>query len=118
MLSFKECKMKVRNLQEESHPPTCSCENWLQHWENNSGEKKNTCSALNCSKNAEVGGHVQKRNVGDDRWYIIPICKSCNGKYGQEYEVETHTTFISIDLTSQCGQQLVNEELSKDRRFK
>ena len=101
--------MKVRNLQEESHSPTCACESWLEHWEKNCGKKAGICSALNCSKKAEVGGHVQKRDVGNDSWYIIPICKGCNGKHGQEYEVKSGTTFITVHETNQCRQQsLIN----------
>jgi len=101
--------MKVRNLQEEPHPPTCACNSWLEHWEKNSVKKAGICSALNCSKNTEVGGHVQKRNVNDDSWYIIPICKSCNGKLGQEYEVKTDTIFIPIKGTNQCRKEsLIN----------
>ena len=105
--------MIVRNLQEEPHSPTCCCNSWLEHWENNCGKKADICSALNCSKNAEVGGHVQKINENDDHWFIIPICKSCNSKHGQEYEVKANTTFISIDVNIQCGQQLINKTLSE-----
>jgi len=50
--------MIVRNLQESPHSPTCCCNSWLEHWENNCGRKADICSSLNCSKNAEVGGHV------------------------------------------------------------
>ena len=103
--------MKVINLQEEPHSPTCSCNSWLEHWEKNSVKKAGICSALNCSKNAEVGGHVQKINVSDDSWYIIPICKSCNGKLGEEYEVKTDTTFISVHETNQCRQQAIIDSI-------
>ncbi|MDR2575845.1 MAG: hypothetical protein LBC52_05315 [Treponema sp.] len=104
-LLSKEFKMIVRNLQEKPHSPTCACDNWIEHWERNSGKKADICSAFICSKSAEVGGHVQKRNINDDNWYIIPICKSCNNELGQEYEVKTDTTFISVNETNQCRQK-------------
>jgi hypothetical protein len=113
----KESKMTVRNLQEVSHSPTCGCKTWLQHWENNSGKNAKTCSALDCSQAAEVGGHVQKRNVNDDSWYIIPICKGCNGKHGQEYEVKADTTFVTVAGTNQCGTQVIGETLYEAGRF-
>ena len=109
--------MKVKNLEHEPHPPKCVCEIWLQHWENNSGKKAGDCSALGCSKKAEVGGHVQKKDASGDRWYIIPICKSCNGKLGQEYEVKDDTIFISVDETDQCGLHIINKTLYNAGRF-
>ena len=27
-----------------------------------------------------VGAHVQKVNSNDKKWYIVPLCKSCNQK--------------------------------------
>ena len=108
--------MKVRNLK-GSHSLTCVCDSWLQHWENNSGKKAENCSVLNCSQKAEVGGHVQKRGVSDNNWYIIPICTGCNNKHGQEYEVKEDTGFISVNETSQCGQQLINEALIKAGKY-
>jgi hypothetical protein len=96
--------MKVRNIQEGSRTPTCGCKSWLQHWEKNSGQKAETCSALGCSNPANVGGHVQKRNVGDDSWYIIPICTFHNNQFGQEYDVKANTVFTRVGKTSRCGQ--------------
>jgi len=96
--------MKVRNLEEKPSSPNCECNSWIEHWKINSGKKVGICSALNCSNEAEVGGHIQKRNCGDDSWYIIPICKSCNGKLGQEYEVKEGTICVPIGRTNQCRQ--------------
>jgi len=109
--------MKVRNLQEEPHSPTCGCKSWIKHWENNYRRNAGICSALNCSNNAEVGGHVQKRNVDDDNWYIIPICKSCNGKHGHEYEVKMDTTFISVNVTNQCKQKSLIDSIKEATRM-
>jgi len=95
--------MRVRNIQEGSRTPTCGCGTWLQHWENNSHQKAGTCSASGCSRQADVGGHVQKRGVGDDSWYIIPICTPCNNQRGQEYDVEPGTIFVPIGKTPNCG---------------
>jgi hypothetical protein len=106
--------MEVRNLKEKPHPPKCGCDSWLQHWEINSGKKSDTCSASGCSNKAEVGGHVLKRNVGDENWYIIPICKACNGKHGQEYEVKEDNT-VPVGATENCEAQMINKIVTKHR---
>ena len=109
--------MKVRNLEHEPHPPKCTCENWLQHWENNSGKKAGTCSTFGCLQKAGVGGHVQKRDGSGDSWYIIPICKGCNSDLGQDYEVKDDTVFTLVCTTDQCGLHLINKTLHEAGHF-
>ena len=36
------------------------------------------CSATDCSKGAFVGAHVRKADSLDNRYYIVPLCSSCN----------------------------------------
>lgn len=51
---------------------------WLDYWEKKTGSKAFFCSASNCFSSNLVGAHVQKANSTDNRWYIIPLCSSCN----------------------------------------
>jgi len=92
----------VRNLEHESDPPTCGCGTWIRHWENGSNKKKGNCCAYACFEKADRGGHVQKRKVGDDSWYIIPICAKCNRKLGEEYYVNDDTFFVPVGKNSRC----------------
>jgi len=93
----------AKNLERSASPPKCGCSTWIRHWENNSGKQAETCSALGCSNHASVGGHVQKKGVSNNRWYIIPICKACNGQQGLEFHVKAKTVFIHVGKTEQCG---------------
>ena len=106
--------MKVKNINGEQ-VINCGCDSWLTHWENNSGSLVHgLCSAKDCEKEAEVGGHVEIIEAEND-WealksskpsniFIIPICRGCNAKYGQAYEVKPRTIPVSTEKTDQCGQ--------------
>jgi hypothetical protein len=96
--------MDAKNLQHDSHSPNCGCGTWIHHWENYSTKKAGLCSALNCPNTATIGGHVQKKGVGDNNWYIIPICSSHNNRFGQGYDVKSDTVFAPVGKTSSCGQ--------------
>jgi hypothetical protein len=89
--------MVVRNLQEGSRPVPQGYTSWLQYWEENSNKKAGICCAFGCSNSAEVGGHIQKRGVNDNSWYIIPICKNCNNQRGKEYNVKSNTDFVPVN---------------------
>jgi len=41
--------------------PPSGYDSWLDYWEQNSG-----------------GSHVQKVSSTDQKWYIMPLCDSCN----------------------------------------
>ena len=75
--------MKVRNLNGTSQND-CSCGSWLKHWEKHSHKKADLCSAYGCMHKATKGGHVQKEDPADMHWYIVPLCDSCNNRFGQE----------------------------------
>lgn len=81
----------------------CKCGSWLQHWKNFSGQTANRCVVNNCGNNPEVGGHVQKDNPLDQSWFIIPICKSCNGKNGQDLYIDDAVNLVSANVSQTCG---------------
>jgi hypothetical protein len=82
--------MKVRNVNGTSQR-SCSCGSWLKHWENHSHEKAAFCSRMYCGAKATDGAHVQKDNIYDKGWYIIPLCHSCNMELGKELLVYDRT---------------------------
>ncbi len=94
--------MKVKNLNGTSGN-TCNCGSWLQHWKNYSGQTANKCVVNNCGNNPEVGGHVQKDSLLDQNWYIIPICKTCNAKRGQDLDIYDKVKLVSENVSQTCG---------------
>ena len=53
---------------------------WLDYWEKQTGKKLNVCGASGCNGTDPVGAHVQKANSYDNRWYVTPLCKTCNNR--------------------------------------
>jgi len=94
--------MKVKNLNGTSNN-ICKCGSWLQHWNNFSGQTANRCVVNHCTNDPEVGGHVQKDSLLDQNWYIIPICKSCNGKSGQDLYIDDAVNLVSANVSKTCG---------------
>ena len=82
----KMTKVKNLNGTDDNKVPS-GYKSWKHWWETKKKRKFGTCSCGDCSSDAEVGAHVQK--VGpSDRWYIVPLCISCNvGKKNVEFEV-------------------------------
>lgn len=51
---------------------------WLEYWEAQAGRKVTFCGAKGCLGTDLVGAHVQKAYSDDTKWYIVPLCRSCN----------------------------------------
>jgi len=74
----------VHNLNGTSdNLPPKGYSSWKEWWEEKKGRKFSTCSRSGCATSAEVGAHVQKV-YGGNAWYIVPLCRSCNGKSSTE----------------------------------
>ena len=69
--------MKVKNLNGTAEL-SCKCSSWLEHWSKFTGKNRNTCSNVFCFSDDIIGAHVQKYNLLDNKWYIVPLCKKCN----------------------------------------
>lgn len=81
---------KVKNLNgtDGNTPGSKGYATWKEFWEGETGKKFSTCSCSGCNASAKVGAHVQKYNVADNKWYIVPLCISCNvSKKDQVFEV-------------------------------
>ena len=86
--------MKVRNAKGTSiwKNPSCKCHTWIEHWEKNSNiripVKCPACGSVVKDKSDWDGAHVKKVSSRDERYYIVPLCSSCNPKDDLEFEVD------------------------------
>ncbi len=95
--------MKVTNINNTSSN-TCQCGSWLDHWKNYSGQSVPTyCPEEKCLSKPEVGAHVQKYGSTDRSWYIVPLCKACNGKTGQTLTISDTVKLVSANVGDTCG---------------
>jgi hypothetical protein len=79
--------MRIINIDGTSDN-TCGCGSWLDHWLNFSGQSlPRYCPETSCTNKPEVGAHVQKNSNSDKNWYIVPLCKGCNGKRSESLEI-------------------------------
>ena len=76
--------------------PACPCKSWIEHWDYNSGVARPSICPV-CKKqmtDTDVdGGHVKVTHYfnikqrcwmqcNDEKYYITPICSSCNSRGG------------------------------------
>lgn len=85
--------MKIKNVKGSSkvspNPPS-GYKSWLEYWEVNSRNKLNSFQYYSCPACGRSflrmnfdGCHVQKVDSDDKKWYIIPLCDSCNHTKGE-----------------------------------
>lgn len=97
--------MKVNNVNGTTDS-TCRCGSWLEHWKKfRGGMLPTSCSERTCTKNPEVGAHVQKDSASDKGWYIVPLCKDHNGQTGKSLDIMDSTTLVSASVSQTCGKQ-------------
>ena len=80
--------MKIKNVKGSSKvspKAPAGYASWLNYWEQNFGqtlEDGHTYQCPACGKYFERknfdGCHVQKVDLADKKWYIMPLCDSCN----------------------------------------
>lgn len=91
---------KVKNINGTSDND-CKCGSWLKHWMKYSGQTANWCSEKSCINKDLVGAHVQKADVSDMSWYIIPLCSSHNKSSGVLETMES-VKFVSANRKETC----------------
>jgi hypothetical protein len=73
--------MFVKNVNGSGrYPAPKGYSSWLEYWKAQTGINPTYCSADNCWGTNLVGAHVQKAYSSDQRWYIVPLCVSCNNR--------------------------------------
>lgn len=99
--------MKILNIKGTAELK-CNCGTWKEHWKNMSGRNKwpRKCGVKGCRNDAKVGAHV-KFDDGrtTDHWYILPMCRSCNGKKHNLTGVSADKRFWAIwaNQAGTCG---------------
>lgn len=72
-------KIKVKNVEGSSRfDAPQGCDSWLDYWSKEKGRNPRYCAVDNGHNPELVGGHVQKVNSTDAKWYIVPLCVGCN----------------------------------------
>lgn len=94
---------------------TCCCGSWLEHWKQYSGQRANYCVVTGCGGRPEAGGHVQERGTMDENVYVIPLCRACNDKKGQEMVIFDGVNLVPVNLAETCGGQQQQERVVAGR---
>ena len=94
--------MHVKNLNGTAQY-RCNCGDWYTHWRKFSGQIANRCVVIGCNSIDLVGGHVQRENHHDSSWYVIPICRACNGRRGQSLNIFDKCKLVSANVSNTCG---------------
>lgn len=90
---------KVKNLNGTADYKAKDGKAWLENWEKHKEKKASECYNEEC-KNTDnlVGAHVQKCGENtDNKWYIIPFCKSCNGKKSTEEFKVSYIELVAVN---------------------
>ena len=86
--------MRVKNAKGTSRwsSPTCKCRTWIEHWKNNAAvnipSRCPACGNVIKDKSDWDGAHVKKIKSYDERYYIVPLCSSCNSRNDLEFDVD------------------------------
>ncbi|MCX7716639.1 MAG: hypothetical protein N2Z73_04410 [Endomicrobia bacterium] len=95
--------MKVKNINGTTQN-ICKCGSWLKHWENYSKQAlPSTCPVENCKQRPEVGAHIQKDSLFDNKWYILPLCKTHNSYTRKTIVVSDSIVLVSANVSETCG---------------
>ena len=94
--------MRIRNVMEPKSEG-CRCGGWLDHWNVFSRQRANFCMVIGCDGKPETGGQVQKE--GDDKVYIVPLCKACAAKAGQELDIVSTVNLVSAQPEETCARK-------------
>ena len=80
--------MKVKNIKGTNrYRDPYGHESWIDYWCKHRYKIYVCASCGNGYCHDLVGAHVQKVNSNDNKWYIVPLCKSCNQK-NEPFNVE------------------------------
>lgn len=96
----------VKNLNGTSDNQ-CKCGSWIKHYAQFSDfdeMKILLCSVIDCKNPSLIGGHVQKVNDENNHWYIVPLCKTCNGNKNHDFEIyQNDEGLASANVSETCG---------------
>ena len=82
---------------------TCRCGSWQQHWINFADKGKvwpKKCCVYGCGNDADRGLHIHQGNGPE---YIIPGCRSCNGRSSDDkFSIKPGTHLVSANKSKTC----------------
>jgi hypothetical protein len=97
--------MKAKNINGTSDT-TCACGSWLDHWMKVSGKAlPQFCSEEKCIQKPEVGAHIQKEEMNDASWYIVPLCKAHNAEKGMSININNAVQLVPANISITCGKK-------------
>jgi hypothetical protein len=76
---------------------------WLAYWEKLSGHSAYLCFGQSCINTPSVGAVVQRDSLTDKSFYVIPLCRDCNKKKGEELDIWDTRTLVSADAVTASG---------------
>lgn len=88
-----------------NRPPSCRCNSHAQHWlRANNRRILGTCSKLDCSNPAILGGHVINcHGNASNAWKITPLCARCNSIATSTcYDLKASANPILVTDTRAC----------------
>ncbi|MER5076165.1 hypothetical protein ACIS7S_10410 [Providencia sp. DFU6] len=94
--------MKLKNLKGTSKNK-CSCNSWLKHWLNTTGETSlpDYCGEKSCMEKPTDGAHVIKVDSTDKDWYIVPLCHEHNENV-DEFELFSGVKLAPASVSKTC----------------
>lgn len=82
-------KVLVTNIPDTSKNVCSCCGTWIDHWIKHKKVKPVFCRGCKKKTKDLLGGHVWKvKDRSDRKWYIVPLCSSCNQTPDKEFYVE------------------------------
>jgi hypothetical protein len=96
--------MKVHNVN-GTRDTDCNCGSWLDHWRKFSRQAfLSFCPVDGCLRGDLVGVHVQKAELGDRNWYIVPLCAEHSQATGT-INISDIYRLVSADVSETCGER-------------
>lgn len=78
-----------------------NCGSWIQHWKDYGGNTDTPlCCVSSCNEEGTEGAHV---TIDSQEKYIVPMCKSHNGKHGSLLFAKPGTIFVRANQSETCG---------------
>jgi hypothetical protein len=97
----------IKNENGTSKRSNCKCGTWITHWESLSSLKAGTCSVEGCSSAGTEGAHITRPNSKFKDYqthsFIVPMCKTHNGKHGEVLKSKSGITFVWANVEETCG---------------
>lgn len=94
------------------------CETWKEYWRKNSNGKNfpkdnkcPCCGQKDITEETFVGGHVETTEK-PKRYFICPVAKECNDKYGKGKEV-SHSFIVSLSNCVEITNLILDEQAKK-----